>query len=124
MARRAWWESGSRRQSVKTNRPAEMRFEVSGTGGLKFTSEAGVTYTFKLDNNPVVVNGKTVIAGTMIAFHPIDDHTLESTTTREGVTAAKSTLSISKDGKMLTDTTTLMGPGGNREPTVRIYGKQ
>jgi hypothetical protein len=111
-------------QSVKTSPPAEMRFEAAGTSGLKVTFETGVNYTFNLDNTPVVVNGTTVIAGTMIAVRSVDDHTLESTSTREGTVTGKTTLSISSDGKTLTTTSTAIGPDGNREPNVSVYEKK
>jgi len=109
--------------SVKTNPPSEMRFELAGAGGVKLTFGTGVNYTFSLDNVPVVVNGPAVISGTMMAFRAIDDHTLESTSSREGVTTGKTTLSVSNDGKTLTSTSASIVPNGNREPTVSVYEK-
>jgi hypothetical protein len=111
-------------QSFKTNSPGEMRFEAAGTGGLKFTDETGINYTFHLDNVPVAMQGATVISGTMLAFRAVGDHTIESTTSREGAVTGKSTLAVSKDGKTLTTTSTLIGPNGSREPSVRVYRKQ
>jgi hypothetical protein len=101
-----------------------MRFEPSGTGGVKLTFETGVNYTSNLDNVPVVVNGPAVISGTMIAFRAIDDHTLESTSSRQGVVTGKTTLSVSNDGKTMTSTTTSIGPEGNREPSVSVFEKR
>jgi len=111
-------------QSVKTNRPTEMRFEPSGTGGVKLTFETGVNYTSNLDNVPVVVNGPAVISGTMIAFRAIDDHTLVSSSSRQVVVTGKTTLSVSNDGKTMTSTTTSIGPEGNREPSVSVFEKR
>lgn len=110
-------------QSLKTNRPTEIRFELAG-GGLKVSFENGQNYTFNLDNVPVAVNGPAVISGTMIAFRAIDDHMLESTSSRQGVVTGKATLSVSNDGKTMTSTTRSIGPEGNREPSVRVYGKR
>lgn len=110
-------------QSMKMTPAAEVRYELTATGGLKSTDDRGVNQTFMLDNVPVGVNGGTVISGTMVAFKVIDDNTLESTSTRAGVVTGRTTLKISNDGKTLTATTTEVDPNGSREPSVSVFDK-
>jgi len=107
--------------SVKSNPPPETRFELIGTDGLKASESNGRTYTFHLDNMPVPVAGPTVIAGTMFAFRPVDDHTVEESDSREGVATGKATYSVSADGKTLTITST---PAGASEPSVSVFEKR
>ena len=107
-------------QSLKRKPSPTMRYELVGTGELKVTQRGAINesrFMVKMDDTPVPVTGKTVISGTMIAFRVVDDHTLESTTTRNGVVTGKETLSLSNNGKVITSTTTLVGPKGNEEPT-------
>lgn len=111
-------------QSVKTSPPPEVRYALTGTGGVKVSQDGGVNFTFQLDNVPVMIQGPTVISGSMVAFREVDDHTLESTSTREGVVTGKSTMSVPNDGKTMTTTSTSIGPNGNSEPTVRVFEKR
>jgi len=107
--------------SVKSNPPAEVRYELIGTDGLKFSESNGRTYALHLDNTPVAARGPTVIAGTMVASRAVDDHTMEQTDSREGVVTGKSVISVSADGKTLTVTST---PAGAKEPSVFVYEKR
>jgi hypothetical protein len=111
-------------QSVKRVPAPTVRYELSGTDGLKVSEDFGGNvrqYSFKMDQVPVAVVGKTVVSGTMTAFRVIDDHTLEAISSREGVVSGKDTLVVSGDGKAITSTSTTTG---NREPTIRVFNKQ
>jgi hypothetical protein len=111
-------------QSVKRVPAPTVRYELSGTDGLKVSEDFGGNarqYSVKMDNVPVAVVGKTIVSGTMTAFRVVDDHTLESTSSRQGVVAGKDTLVVSGDGKVITSTATTTG---NREPTIRVFNKQ
>jgi hypothetical protein len=68
--------------------------------------------------------GQAVISGTMIAYKRIDDHTLASTSSRNGVVTGNSTVALSADGKVMTVTTTRVGPNAGKEPSVSVYDKQ
>jgi hypothetical protein len=111
-------------QSVKRVPAPTVRYELSGTDGLKVSEDFGGNarqYSVKMDNVPVAVVGKTIVSGTMTAFRVVDDHTLESTSSRQGVVVGKDTLVVSGDGKVITSTATTTG---NREPTIRVFNKQ
>jgi hypothetical protein len=111
-------------QSVNRVPAPTVRYELSGTDGLKVSEDFGGNlrqYSVKMDKVPVAVVGKTVVSGTMTAFRVVDDHTLEAIGSREGVVSGKDTLVISGDGKMITSTSTTTG---NHEPTIRIFNKQ
>jgi hypothetical protein len=111
-------------QSVKRVPAPTVRYELSGTDGLKVSEDFGGNvrqYSVKMDKVPVAVVGKTVVSGTMTAFRVVDDHTLEAIGSREGVVTGKETLVISGDGKMITSTSTTTG---NQEPTIRVFNKQ
>ena len=104
-----------------------VHYELTGAGELKVSDDIGGNergFTVKMDNTPVPVIGASVISGTMVSFRVVDNHTLESTTSSGGVATAKEILSLSDDGKVITGTTTLIGPNGNREPTVRVFNKK
>jgi hypothetical protein len=111
-------------QSRHSNNPQQMTVSAAGANSLRWSSRAGVTYTAALDDKPVSITGPAVISGTMIAYKRIDDHTLVSTSSRNGVVTANSTLTLSPDGKVLTVTSTQVGPNAGKEPSVTVYGKQ
>jgi hypothetical protein len=109
--------------SVKSTRPAEVRFERAGNA-LKFSDDIGGGYTLTLDDKPVAVNGLAVIAGSMIAATMADERTIETTSSRLGVVTARGTRTVSSDGKMLTVTVLNVGPNASTEPSVTVYVKQ
>lgn len=109
--------------SVKSTRPAEVRFERAGNA-LKFSDDIGGGYTFTLDDKPVAVNGPAVIAGSMISAKMADMQTIETTSSRLGVVTDRGTRTVSSDGKMLTVTALNVGPNASTEPSVRVYVKQ
>jgi hypothetical protein len=113
--------------AFKRNSSPTVHYELTAAGELKVSDDIGGNereFTVKMNNTPVPVMGPSVISGTMIAFRVADDHTLESTFSTGGVVTAKEMRTLSNDGKVITSTTTLIGPKGNKSPTVRIYNKQ
>jgi hypothetical protein len=113
--------------SFKRSPSPTVRYALTAAGELKGSDDIGGNergFTVKMDNTPVPVMGASVISGTMVSFRVVDDRTLESTTFSDKVATAKEILSLSDDGKVITATTTLMGPNGNKEPTVRVFNKQ
>lgn len=115
------------RQSIKRSPAPTVKYELDETGSLKVSDDIGGNqrhFTVKMDSVPVPIVGATVISGTAIAFRVVDDHTLESATSRDGVASAKTTLTLSNDGKVLTTSNTVVGPNGNLEPTVRVYNQK
>jgi hypothetical protein len=109
--------------SVKSTRPAEVRFERAGNA-LKFSDDIGGGYTLTLDDKPVAMNGLAVIAGSMIAAKMADERTIETTSSRLGVVTDRGKRTVSSDGKMLTVTALNVGPNASTEPSVRVYVKQ
>jgi hypothetical protein len=66
-------------QSVKRVPAPTVRYELSGTDGLKVSEDFGGNarqYSVKMDNVPVAVVGKTIVSGTMTAFRVVDDNKL------------------------------------------------
>lgn len=114
------WKAESRH----SNNPSQITMSAVGTSSLKWSSAAGLTYTAALDDKPVAVTGPAVISGTMVAYRQVDDHTLASTGSRNGVVTGNSTMTLSPDGKTLTVTTTAVGPSAGKEPSVSVYEKQ
>jgi hypothetical protein len=110
-------------ESVHTSEPGEVKYEAVGTNGLRATGR-GVTQIMTLDGKPTPVTGPAVISGAMIAAKIVDDRTIETTSSREGVVTGKATLVISTDGKTLTSTFTSLGPNAGSEPGVVVYEKQ
>ena len=114
------WKAESRH----TNLPAQSTVTVVGTNSLKFVNQVGLTYTAALDNKPVPESGPGVISGTMIAFRQIDDYTLATSSSRNGVVTGTGTIKISPDGKVKTITTMNVGPNASKEPSVTVSDKQ
>jgi hypothetical protein len=111
-------------QSRHSNNPARITVSGAGANSLKWTNQTGVTYTAALDDKPVSVTGPAVISGTMIAYKKIDDYTLASTSSRNGVVTGNGTLTLSPDGKVLTVTNMQVGSNVGKDPSVSVYEKQ
>lgn len=111
-------------QSFKTSVPGGFTYEVAGTNGLKWTNLTGVTWTGALDGKPMPVVGPGTLPGSRRAAKVLDDHTIEFTNSREGVTTGKAVSAVSRDGKTLTTTITTVGPNASTEPSVNVYVKQ
>jgi len=91
---------------------------------LQSVNGLGVGWTAALDDKPVAVTGGATISGTMIAIKKVDDHTIASTGSRNGTVTSNGTWKLSSDGKVLTVTTTQVGSGAGKEPSVSVYEKQ
>jgi hypothetical protein len=111
-------------ESVHTSEPGEVKYEAIGTNGLRATGRGGFTQIMTLDGKPTPVTGPAVISGTMIAAKIVNDRTIETTGSREGVVTGKGTLVISTDGKTMTSTFTSLGPNAGSAPGVVVYEKQ
>lgn len=112
-------------QSRQSDNPAQVTLSVAGINSLRYVNSQGVTYTAALDNKPVPVTGPGVIEGSMIALiRQIDDYTITSTLSRNGVVTGTGTITVSPDGKIMTTTVTTAGPNANTTPSVRVWEKQ
>lgn len=111
-------------QSIRDSPPPRETWDRAGTNGLKFSDDAGRTYTFLLDSKPVPVSGPAVMSATTVAAKQVDDHTIELTQSREGVVTGTTKITISPDGKSMTYTIMTVAPGAGREPTIEVYEKQ
>lgn len=112
-------------KSIRRDDPAQWKLEaLTGTGGLRRIDRDGTTWPWTFDGKPNTVTGPTTISGTMIAAKLVNDNTIETTLSREGVAAIKDTWVLSSHGRRLTQTITLLGPNAGGEPTVSVYEKQ
>jgi hypothetical protein len=110
-------------QSIRSDKPEQVTLSAAGPNSLKYINSQGVTYTAALDNKPVPVTGPGVMAGSMIALiRLLDDYTIASTLSRNGVVTGNGTITVSPDGKVMTTTVTNVGPNAN--PSVRVWDKQ
>jgi len=112
-------------QSLHSDNPEQVILSVAGLNSVKYLNGQGVTYTAALDNKPVPVTGPGVMAGSMIALiRQLDDYTIASTLSRNGVVTGNGTITVSPDGKVMTTTVTNAGPNANPVPSVRVWEKQ
>ncbi len=112
-------------QSLHSDNPEWVTLGVAGANSLKYVNSQGVTYTAALDNKPVPVTGPGVLAGSMVALiRLLDDYTIASTLSRNGVVTGNGTIMVSPDGKVMTTTVRNVGPTANPEPSVRVWEKQ
>lgn len=111
-------------QSVKTTVPGGFKYEAAGTNGLKSANNSGVTWTGALDGKPMPVVGPGTAPNAMRAAKSLDDYTIEFTNSREGVATGKTVSAVSRDGKTMTVTFTMLGPNASAEPSVNVYLKQ
>jgi len=111
-------------ESVHTSEPSQVKYEAIETSGLRVTGRGGFTQILTFDGKPIPVTGPAVISGTTIAAKIVNDRTIETISSREGVVTGKGTSVISPDGKMLTSTFTSLGPNAGSEPGVVVYEKQ
>ena len=111
-------------QSRHSNFPSQITLSSAGINSLSYLNSQGVTYTAALDNKPVPVTGPGVVKGGTIAFRQIDDYTIASTLSRNGVVTGYGTIAVSPDGKVMTTAIANTGPSANGEPSVRVWEKQ
>src|SRR5438105_11873348 len=64
-------------EKIHNTVPVEFKLESVGPDRFKWSDDAGVTYTFALDNKPVSVTGPAIIEGTMTAYKQVDANTFE-----------------------------------------------
>ena len=108
---------------VRNSEPLEVKYEAAGPNAMKVTGGLGQSYTLAFGKTSAIT-GPNVVPGMTIAAAAVDDHTIETTTTREGVTAAKARIVLSDGGKVMTVTTTPAGADSSRRPSVIVYKKQ
>jgi hypothetical protein len=115
-----------RGESSKTNAPVEMVYEIVGSDGVKVTTRGAnpTSYAAMLSSKPVAVIGDAVISGSMMAVRQVDGSTLEFTTSRDGTITGRSMRRVSSDGKLMTVTSTQLGPNAAKEPQVSVFVKQ
>lgn len=113
-------------KSLKSDKPEQIVLSGVAMNTLQYTNSTGVTYTATLDNRPVPVTGPGVAPGSTIALlRQLDDYTIVSTLSRNGVVTSNGLITISPDGKeMTTTTTTVGGRGGSSSPSIRVWEKQ
>jgi hypothetical protein len=111
-------------ESLKTDTPAQVKYETAGPNGLKVTEPNGTTYTPMLDGKPVPHGGSNVISGTTTTAKQLDDRTIEFTLSRENVASLKRVWTVSADGKTMTVTSTNIGPNASDEPETTVWIKQ
>lgn len=112
-------------QSRHSDNPPVVTLRAAGPGSLAYINSQGVSYTATLDNKPVPVIGPGVAVGSMIALiRQLDDYTIMSTLSRNGVVTGHGTITVSPDGKIMTTSVTNVGPNAAAEPSVRVWEKQ
>jgi hypothetical protein len=112
-------------KSLKSDKPEQIVLSGLAMNTLQYTNSTGVTYTATLDNRPVPVTGPGVAPGSTIALlRQLDDYTIVSTLSRNGVATSNGLITISSDGKVMTTTTTNVGRGGSNSPSIRVWEKQ
>lgn len=113
-----------RLHSARDSQPAEITYEPMGENAVKVTNSMGQSYKLTFDGKSSPITGASVIPNMVISAKQIDENTMETTSAREGVTAAKSRTVLSQGGKVMTITTTGVGPESSREPGVAVFVKQ
>lgn len=112
-------------QSRHSNNPAVVTLRAAGPNSLAYVNSQGVSYTATLDNKPVPVTGPGVAVGSMIALiRQLDDYTITSTLSRDGVVTAHGTITVSPDGKVMTTSVTNVGPNAATEPSAKVWERQ
>jgi hypothetical protein len=110
--------------SIRNSEPPVFKYVASGKTALQVSAPLGQNYVLSLDGKPSPISGATVIPDMMISARVIDGNTLETTTTRQGVPASRSRIQLSEGGRVMTVTTTNLGPNSGGEPSVFVYEKQ
>lgn len=112
-------------QSRHSDNPPVVTLRAAGPNSLAYVNSQGVSYTATLDNKPVPVTGPGVAAGSTIALiRQLDDYTITSTLSRNGLVTGHGTITVSPDGKIMTTSVTNVGPNAATEPSVRVWERQ
>ncbi len=80
------------------------------------------TWTGKLDGKPYPIKGSP--AFDMLAYHPVNERTNETTATKNGKTVMTAVIAVAKDGKSRTVTLTGTGAKGKKITNRTYYDKQ
>jgi hypothetical protein len=113
---------GWKDQKVKISSPGTILFKPSGEDGLVFTSVGyKATYEAKFDGKDYPVTGPTVPAGIMVALKRTGPRSFEVLTKQGGKPLFRETLTVSQDGRTLTDVGSAIAVN---EPFTAVYDRQ
>ena len=110
-------------QSLKSTLPQERSIQRTGPNAIKLTTALGVGFTAALDGKPVQETGPGVITGTMRTARLAGDRTIAMTTMRNGKELSRTELTLSADGKTLTESQRSMAPNASGT-SVSVFTKQ
>jgi hypothetical protein len=108
-------------ESLRNTIPAQVKYEPLGKNAMRVSNDLGTTYTMTFDSKPVLVSGPAIIP-MMVSAKAVDEHTIETTHSREGTVTGKTIIKVSPDGKTLTMSTTNVGPNSGAT-SVRVFEK-
>jgi hypothetical protein len=111
-------------QSIRSSPPDQWTYERTGSNALTFMGFNGQTYTVSLDGTAVPVTGGATLLNMMIAAIKVDDYTIETTSSRNGIVTDKSRITISANGKTITIVSTDLGPNASLGPSIAVYDKR
>jgi hypothetical protein len=89
---------------------------------LTVLDDRGSAYTEALDDKPAVLAGSGIVATHTIALQLINSRTIRETEAIKGVSIAVTTSEISRDGKVMTQTS--VDPRSRRTPEVSVFNRQ
>ena len=110
-------------ESVRTSEPGRQKIEAFGSNALKVAGRAGNSVMWDLSGKPQPVTGPAVLSGMTISAKILNDNSIETTSSREGVATGKTTFVVSQDGRSMTGTSVNVGPNPG-DPSVVVYEKQ
>lgn len=113
------WQADSYHSTV----PAQWKYSMMGDQ-LMMVDSTGVTLMLSPNGKPTEVKGPAVISGTMAALKPVSSDKLEMAQSRQGVTTAKVTFTLSDGGKVLTLSAVNLAPNASAAPSVTVFKKQ
>ncbi len=89
------------------------------SGGAMEYSASGRSYKFKTDGNPY-----TTSTGAMVTWKQVDDHTWQSSATRNGTSLGNDTWTVSPDGRVLTVEDKGTTPDGTAFDDTSTYARE
>ena len=114
-------------QSYKSDVPNTLRVEAAGSGLRAFTNEHATSrtaFTLKFDGKALPVEGPNIIAGSASAGTLVNDRSIDIAQSREGVATGRQSWSLSPDGKILTTSSTFVGPDATNVPSVMVFTRR
>jgi hypothetical protein len=114
-------------QSQKSDVPNTLRIEAAGNGLRVVTNERSngrTSWALTADGKPSPVEGAAVISGTATAGKVVNNQSIEWSQSREGVATGRTTWTLSEGGKVLTASTTNVGPDSTGQPSITVYVRQ